>query len=503
MRLFVAFRGLLWSSCFVATWVWVATLVRRYDARVGVSLPAWTKPFGWEIGIAGLLLAAWCVVTFVTRGRGTPAPFDPPREFVATGPYRAVRNPMYLGGALGIVGGGIAFGSPSIVLMACAYLLAAHLLVVFYEEPTLAGKFGESYARYRATVHRWIPRRPRGGAAASAVMASFLLAGVASSAAAADPPAPTPTPVPAPVPTPVPKAVPKPGPKLGWFNATELSVVLTDGNSKTQTFGFKNTLKRIWMKSRFEVKLDYLRADTADDRYLQVVPGVTFVPGDRPFDAPTFLVTPPVEPDVEKFFAEAKYSKDFLKRTFWSVGASWDRNEDAGILDRYIGFGTVGHRWWDREDLHWATSGGLSYTDREEEFTEPGRLSTFMGVRLTSDLRMKMSKSTTFDNDVTTNVSLKDLQDYNFDISCALTVAMTKHVSLKTSLQWIYARKPAIEDVDVIARVVLEDPDGIPGSGDEFFRTVSEGGSEVALGEGQAHKEQLDTIFRTTLVIDF
>lgn len=499
MRLFVALRGLLWSSCFVGTWVWVATLVRRYDAQIGVSLPVWTKPFGWEIGLAGLLLAAWCAATFVTRGRGTPAPFDPPREFVATGPYRAVRNPMYIGGALGIVGGGLAFGSVSIVILAIVYLLAAHLLVVLYEEPTLAGKFGESYARYRATVHRWIPRRPVSrGAAAAAVMASLLLA---SPAAAADPPAPTPTPAPAPAPVPTP--VPKPGPKLGWFNATELSVVLTDGNSKTQTFGFKNTLKRIWAKARFETKLDYLRADTADDRYLQVVPGITFIPGDRPLDAPTFLVTPPVEPDVEKFFAEVKYSHDFRKRTFWSAGASWDRNKDAGILDRYIGFGTVGQRWWDREDLYWTTSGGLSYTDRKEEFTEPGRLETFIGIRLGSDLKMKMSKSTTFDSDLTTNVSLKDLQDYTFDISNALTVAMTKHVSLKASLQWLYTRKPAIEDVDIIARVVLEDPDGIPGSGDEFFRTVSEGGSEVALGEGQAHKEQLDTIFRTTLVIDF
>jgi hypothetical protein len=76
-------------------------------------------------------------------------------------------------------------------------------------------------------------------------------------------------------------------------------------------------------------------------------------------------------------------------------------------------------------------------------------------------------------------------------------------VSLKVSLQYLFNHQPALEDVDVIARVVLEDPDGIPGSGDEFFRTVSSGGSEIVLAEGQVRKQQLDTVFRTALVINF
>lgn len=80
---------------------------------------------------------------------------------------------------------------------------------------------------------------------------------------------------------------------------------------------------------------------------------------------------------------------------------------------------------------------------------------------------------------------------------------MSKHVSLKVSLQYLFNNEPALEDVDVIARVVLEDPDGTPGTGDEFFRTVTSGGSEIVLSEGQVHKEQLDTVFRTALVIDF
>jgi len=141
-------------------WVWVAAWVRSYDARIPVDLPAWLRPAGFVVAVAGALLAGLCIATFVTRGRGTPAPFDPPREFVASGPYRWVRNPMYVGAAAVILGAGLVLSSPSIVLLTFAFLLTMHLVVVLYEEPTLAAKFGASYQQYKAQVHRWNVRRP-------------------------------------------------------------------------------------------------------------------------------------------------------------------------------------------------------------------------------------------------------------------------------------------------------------------------------------------------------
>jgi hypothetical protein len=67
----------------------------------------------------------------------------------------------------------------------------------------------------------------------------------------------------------------------------------------------------------------------------------------------------------------------------------------------------------------------------------------------------------------------------------------------------MYEAEPALEDVDLIARVNLVDPDGTPGSGDEFFETVSTGGSEIVIGEESILEDELDTIFRTSLVITF
>lgn len=76
------------------------------------------------------------------------------------GPYRFVRNPMYLGGFLILLGFGLVRRSPAITLFAFAWLLLVHLAVVALEEPDLRRKFGESYDDYRRGVPRWLPRRP-------------------------------------------------------------------------------------------------------------------------------------------------------------------------------------------------------------------------------------------------------------------------------------------------------------------------------------------------------
>ena len=109
------------------------------------------------VGVGGLL-AVWCIVTFALVGKGTPAPFDPPRRLVAAGPYRFVRNPMYLGAALALGGAALFYRSPSLLTYAAVFLLVTHTFVLLYEEPTLRQTFGEEYEDYRRRVRRWWPR---------------------------------------------------------------------------------------------------------------------------------------------------------------------------------------------------------------------------------------------------------------------------------------------------------------------------------------------------------
>lgn len=161
LQTFVVLRGLIYSFGFVFLWAWLAVVVRPYDSRIPFGIPVSVRPVGWVLASAGALLAALCIGTFLTKGRGTPAPFDPPREFVASGPYRYVRNPMYVGAAGVILGAGLILSSPAIVLLAFAFLALTHLIVVLYEEPALTSRFGDSYLRYKSSVHRWLIRPPR------------------------------------------------------------------------------------------------------------------------------------------------------------------------------------------------------------------------------------------------------------------------------------------------------------------------------------------------------
>lgn len=161
MRVFLdAARAAVYGTAFLFAWGWLALRARALDPALGGPLGAWARPLGAACMAVGGLLALACAALFVSRGRGTPAPFDPPRAFVVAGPYRWVRNPMYLGGLLLLLGFGLWHRSPAMALFAAVVWAVAHLFVVRVEEPGLARRFGESYARYRAEVSRWIPRRP-------------------------------------------------------------------------------------------------------------------------------------------------------------------------------------------------------------------------------------------------------------------------------------------------------------------------------------------------------
>ena len=106
--------------------------------------------------ILGVFTILWCIRDFITKGRGTPAPIDPPKKIVIDGLYRYVRNPMYVGVILILLSEAVFFTSAILFLYVLLVFSLFHTFVVIYEEPTLESKFGESYFRYRSTVPRWI-----------------------------------------------------------------------------------------------------------------------------------------------------------------------------------------------------------------------------------------------------------------------------------------------------------------------------------------------------------
>lgn len=101
-----------------------------------------------------------CIWDFAVVGRGTLAPVDPPKDLVVRGLYRYVRNPMYVGVMLVLVGEAALFGTSTLLWYAALVGAGFHTFVCLYEEPALEAQFGESYRRYKHRVGRWVPRRP-------------------------------------------------------------------------------------------------------------------------------------------------------------------------------------------------------------------------------------------------------------------------------------------------------------------------------------------------------
>lgn len=127
----------------------------------GYTLPHPTDVGYWFAKVllpGGVVIMGWTIALFFFHGRGTPAPWAPPKRLVVSGVYAHVRNPMMLGVLMFLAGEALLVSSTAIAAWAAIAATAIHLMVVLYEEPGLHRRFGDDYGLYQAHVRRWLPR---------------------------------------------------------------------------------------------------------------------------------------------------------------------------------------------------------------------------------------------------------------------------------------------------------------------------------------------------------
>jgi protein-S-isoprenylcysteine O-methyltransferase Ste14 len=122
----------------------------------------WIRPraasFFWPAGVPlviGAVILLWCVWDFYRTGKGTLAPWDPPRNLVRVGLYRWTRNPMYVGVGLINLGWALGFGGSGLWWYWVLVMVGFHLRVVLAEEPYLARTHGAAWVEYKERVPRW------------------------------------------------------------------------------------------------------------------------------------------------------------------------------------------------------------------------------------------------------------------------------------------------------------------------------------------------------------
>lgn len=139
---FLALPGVV-AFTIPAVWVLLADVPLAHPPGLGLLL----------LGTAGLL---WCVRDFYVSGKGTLAPWSPPRQLVIVGLYRYTRNPMYVAVTLILLGWAVSFALTGLYVYAAAVALAFHIRVVFGEEPWLARTHGAQWQDYAERVPRWL-----------------------------------------------------------------------------------------------------------------------------------------------------------------------------------------------------------------------------------------------------------------------------------------------------------------------------------------------------------
>jgi protein-S-isoprenylcysteine O-methyltransferase Ste14 len=152
-------RALAYATVFVG--VLLVLVPSRVLSIAGVPSPhifGAQQFFGLVVVLVSAGLVLSCILAFVFIGKGTQAEFDAPRHLVIRGPYRVIRNPMYVGVTGVLAGLAVYYGSAALSIYAIAVWIAVHCRVVYFEEPSLSRSFGNEYEDYRSRVGRWLPR---------------------------------------------------------------------------------------------------------------------------------------------------------------------------------------------------------------------------------------------------------------------------------------------------------------------------------------------------------
>jgi protein-S-isoprenylcysteine O-methyltransferase Ste14 len=131
------------------------------------ALTGWETESEWWLPVrvlgAAAIVAGGAVLVnafarFVREGLGTPAPVAPTEHLVVGGLYRYVRNVMYIAVTTTILGQALLLGQVVLLVYAAVVWAGMAAFVLVYEEPALAGRYGEQYEEYRRAVPAWWPR---------------------------------------------------------------------------------------------------------------------------------------------------------------------------------------------------------------------------------------------------------------------------------------------------------------------------------------------------------
>ena len=247
--------------------------------------------------------------------------------------------------------------------------------------------------------------------------------------------------------------------QTGWFNEAELSLVATDGNSQSETFSLRNTLRGVWADADLKITLGGLRAASTDVTRTAVG---TSAADARLVESSSTAVT------AERYSFEARYDHRISEGWYWYASGGWVRNEPAGIKNRSSVAGGVGHRLLDTEAARFRVDLAATYTDQQDVVEAPGDGGGFLGLRLVSDYWRQLTATTEYANLSTLDQNLDDTTDLRAEMVNSLSVRISDSLALRLSHELQYDNMPSLIAVpiftpagDAVAEDLLIEADSV------------------------------------------
>lgn len=256
--------------------------------------------------------------------------------------------------------------------------------------------------------------------------------------------------------------------ELGWSFTSELSAVVSEGNSEALTLGLGSALRRAWTRTTWSLEARALRTEVSRKTRTAVGSPDSFVIEEEKTREKT----------AEAMNVRARLDREVSDGVFAFVGLDWLRNTFAGVDGRYLIAAGGGKTWVDDDRRRVKTDLAGTYTFQRDVVENPFLKRTFPGLRGSLELWRKFSESAEAESGFVSDWNVDERADLRFDWTSSLTVAITGAVALKPSLQVLWRNRPSLTSVELLTT------EGAPT------------GEQVAVP-----LEKLDTFFRLALVV--
>jgi putative salt-induced outer membrane protein YdiY len=260
----------------------------------------------------------------------------------------------------------------------------------------------------------------------------------------------------------------------GWYSIADLSFVLSEGNTRTNTLGVKGDLTRNWLRTSWRSNGSFVRTSVGEPTRRAVGTSAT--------DA--VLENGPRVTKAEKLFVNTDFLRRVTERFYWDVGGSLDRDRFAGLDSRLLGKAGVGYIWENREDARFSTGVAATFTRQDEVIDDPETEDSFPGVQFNADGERRFGDTNqhVYSSQLVVDENVQATEDLRFNWAHSLAVAMTRRLALKVGVQLAFDNQPQLVEFPLFVRT----PQGL-----------AETSGKIA---GRA--EKLDTTATVSLVIN-